>query len=74
MTEFHDDRQSMEQLHQHLARADHELRDAQHFVDPGSAAAAEMDIVHAVATARLAVTTALERVDSRLGEPREGPG
>jgi hypothetical protein len=68
MTEFHD-RQSMEPLRASLARAEHELRDAQQFLDPGSAAAAEMDIVHAVATARLAVTTALERVDSRLGEP-----
>ena len=68
MTEFHD-RQTIERLHQHLARADRELRDAQHFVDPGSSAAAEMDIVHAVAAARLAVTTALERVRSRLGEP-----
>ena len=28
-----------------------------------------MDLVHAVAAARLAVTTALERVRSRLGEP-----
>ena len=68
MTEFHD-RQTMERLHQHLARADHELRDAQHFLAPGSAEEAEMDMVHAVATARRAVTTALERVRSRLGEP-----
>jgi hypothetical protein len=73
MTEFHD-RQSMERLHAALARAEHELRDAQHFLDPGPAEAAEMDIVHAVAAARLAVTTALERVDSRLGEPGAGPG
>jgi hypothetical protein len=66
MTEYHD-RQAMERLHQHLARADRELRDAQHFLDPGSAEEAEMDIVHAVAAARLSVTTALERVRSRLG-------
>jgi hypothetical protein len=68
MTEYHD-RQTMERLHQHLARADHELRDAQLFLAPGSAEEAEMDLVHAVATARLAVATALERVRSRLGEP-----
>ncbi len=68
VTEYHD-RQTMERLHQHLARADRELRDAQHFFDPGSAEGAEMDIVHAVSAARLAVTTALERVRSRLGEP-----
>jgi hypothetical protein len=68
MTEFHD-RQTMERLQQHLARADHELRDAQHFLAPGSAEEAEVDIVHAVAAARLAITTALERVRFRLGEP-----
>jgi hypothetical protein len=68
MTEYHD-RQTMERLHQHLGRADRELRDAQHFLAPGSAEEAEMDLVDAVAAARLAVTDALERVRSRLGEP-----
>jgi hypothetical protein len=68
MTQFYD-RQTMERLHQHLARADRELRDAQHFLSPNSAEEAEMDIVHAVSAARLAVTTALERVRSRLGVP-----
>jgi predicted urease superfamily metal-dependent hydrolase len=68
MTELHD-RQSMERLHQHLARAGRELQDAQHFLDPGSSAAAEMDIVRAVAAARLTVEMALERVRSQLGEP-----
>ena len=67
MTEFQD-RQTIEQLHQHLARAERELQDAQHFLDPGSSAAAEMDIVRAVAAARLTVEMALERVRSRLGE------
>jgi hypothetical protein len=69
MSEHYHDRQTMERLHQHLARADHELRDAQHFLARDSAEKAEMDLVHAVAAARLAVTTALERVRSRLGEP-----
>ena len=67
--QHHHDRQTMERLREHLARADDELRDAQHFLDPRSAEEAEMDIVHAVAAARLAVATALERVQSRLGEP-----
>ncbi len=69
MTEGYYDRQTMERLHQHLARADRELRDAQHFLAPDSAEEAEMDVVHAVAAARLAVTAALEGVRSRLGEP-----
>jgi hypothetical protein len=69
MTEQYHDRQTMERLHQHLARAERELRDAQHFIDSDSAEEAEIDLVHAVATARLAITTALERVRSRPGEP-----
>ena len=68
MTEHHD-RQTMERLRNYLARADNELREAQHFLDPESAEEAEMDIVHAVVAARLAVANALERVRSRLGEP-----
>jgi hypothetical protein len=74
MTQFYD-RQTMERLHQHLARADLELRDAQHVLAPDSAEEAEMDIVHAVSAARLGVTTALERVRTQLGvpEPRETP-
>jgi hypothetical protein len=63
------DRQTMERLHQHLARADLELRDAQHVLNAGSAEESEMDLVHEVAAARLAVTSALERVRSRLGLP-----
>jgi hypothetical protein len=60
----------MERLHQHLARADRELRDAQHILDPGSDERSEEDMVHAVAAARLAVTTALDRVRGRLGVPQ----
>jgi hypothetical protein len=72
MTEFQD-RQTIERLHQYLARAERELRDAQHLLDPGSAGGVEkMDLVHAVASARFAVTNALERVRSHLGgEPWE---
>jgi len=69
MPEYHD-RRTMERMHQHLARADRELQEAQHFLDPGSAEEAEMELVHAVAAARLGVTTALKRVRSRLGDPR----
>jgi hypothetical protein len=68
MQEFHD-KQSMERLHQHLARADLELRDAQHVLDPGSAEETELDLAQDVAAARLAVTSALEKVRSRLGVP-----
>ena len=57
----HHDRQTMERLRK--------LRDAQHFLDPASAEEAEMDLVHAVAAARLAVASALERVRFRLGRP-----
>jgi hypothetical protein len=67
MPEFH--RQTMERLHQHLARADLEMRDAQHVLDPGSAEESEMDLAHDVAAARLAVTSALAKVRSRLGVP-----
>ena len=59
----------MERLLEHLAGADRELGDAQHFLAPGSAEQAEMELVHSVAAARLAVEDAVERVRSRLGEP-----
>ncbi len=67
----HHDRRTMERLREHLARADNELRDAQHFLNPVSAEQAETDLVHAVAAARLAVADALERVRMRLGETNE---
>jgi hypothetical protein len=68
ITEHHD-RQTMERLRVNLERANTELRDAQHFLDPGSSEEAEMVIVHAVAAARHAVENALEGVRSRLEEP-----
>jgi hypothetical protein len=73
MTQFYERRRTMERLHQHLARADLELRDAQDFLAPDSDEEVEMDIVHAVSAARLGVTTALERVRTQLGvpDPRE---
>jgi hypothetical protein len=74
MTKFYD-RRTLERLHQYLARADLELRDAQHVLAPDSDEEAETDIVHAVSVARLGVTTALERVRTQLGVPgpRETP-
>ena len=44
MSKHYHDRQTMERLYQHLARADHELRDAQHFLARDSAEEAEMDL------------------------------
>jgi hypothetical protein len=75
MTQFYD-RRTLERLHQHLARANLELRDAQHVLAPDSdEKEAEMEIVHAVSVARGAITTALERVRPQLDvpEPRETP-
>ncbi len=51
MTEHHD-KHTMERLREHLARADSELETARHFLDPGSAEGAEMDLVRAIASAR----------------------
>ena len=66
MPEPHD-RRTVERLHQHLARADVELRDAHHVLDPNSAEKSERDLARDVAAARRAVTSALEKVRSRLG-------
>ena len=68
MTEHHD-RQTTERMGQHLDRADSELQDVQHFLDPNSTEETEADLVHAVAAARLALARAMEIVMSRLGEP-----
>ncbi len=68
MTE-HRDKHTMERLCEHLARADSELETAQHFLDPGSAEGAEMDLVRTIASAREDIGEALETVRWRLGEP-----
>ncbi len=68
MTQHHD-RNTMERMREHLARADSGLESAQHFLDPGSAEGAEMDLVRAVASAREDIGEALETVRRRLGEP-----
>jgi hypothetical protein len=71
MTEYHD-RHTMERMREHLARADGELEAAQHFLDPGSAEGTEMDLIRAVAAARVAVGDALEAVRLRVGESDRG--
>jgi hypothetical protein len=39
----------MERMREHLARADSELRTAEHFLDPGSVEGTEMDLIRAAA-------------------------
>ncbi len=55
-----------------MARADSELEAAQHFVAPDSAEGAEIDLVRAVANARVALGDALEIVRLRLGDTERG--
>jgi hypothetical protein len=71
MTEYHD-RHTMERMREHLVRADGELEAAQHFLDAGSAERTEMDLIRAVAAARVAVGDALEAVRLRVGESDRG--
>ena len=51
MTDYHA-RHTMERMREHLIRADGGLEAAQHFLDPGSAEGAEMDLIRAIAAAR----------------------
>jgi hypothetical protein len=67
VTEQHD-KHTMERMREHLARADSELETAQHFLDPGSAEDAEMELVRAIASAREDIGEALETVRQRLGD------
>jgi hypothetical protein len=71
MTEYHD-RHTMERMQEHLIHADDELEAAQHFLDPGSAEGAEMNLISAVAAARVAVGDALEAVRLRVGGSNRG--
>ena len=71
MAQFHD-RHTMERMREHLARADSELEAAQHFLAPDSAEEAEIDLVRAVANARVALGDALDTVRLRLGETDRG--
>ncbi len=62
----------LERMREHLIRADGELEAAQHFLDPGSAEGAEMDLIRAIAAARVAVGDAREAVRLRVGESNSG--
>jgi hypothetical protein len=53
----------------HLARAESELEATQRFLDPKTRDEAELDVVRAVANARLSVGGALETVKMMMGEP-----
>ena len=68
MTQHHG-RHTMERMREHLVRAHGELGTAQHFLDPGSAEGAEMDLVRTIASAREDIGEALETLRWRLGEP-----
>ena len=62
----------MERMRETLARADGELEAAQHFLAPDSAEGTEIDLVRAVANARVALGDALEIVRLRLGDTERG--
>jgi hypothetical protein len=65
----HRNRMAMEQMRAHLARAESELEAAQWFLDPKTGDEAELDVVRAVANARLSVSDALETLRLMMGEP-----
>jgi thiamine biosynthesis lipoprotein ApbE len=65
----HDRRMAIERMRAHLARAESELEAAQRFLDPQTGDPAELDVVRAVANARLSVADALETVRLMMGEP-----
>ena len=67
MAAYHD-RRTMERMREQLARANIELRTAEHFLDPGSAEGVEMDLIHAAANARVALGDILETVRLGLGK------
>ena len=64
----HHQRTTLERMRAHLARAESELEATQRFLDPKTRDAAELDVVRAVANARLSVGDALETVKLMMGE------
>jgi cob(I)alamin adenosyltransferase len=62
-------RTTLEWMRAHLARAESELEATQRFLDPKTRDEAELDVVRAVANARLSVGDALETVKLMMGEP-----
>ena len=67
----HHNRMAVERMRTRLARAESELEAAQRFLDPRTTDEAELDVVRAVANARLSVSDALETLRSMAGEPGE---
>jgi hypothetical protein len=65
----HHRRATLEQMRTHLARAESELEATQRFLDPRTGDEAELDVVRAVANARLSVSDALETLRLMMGEP-----
>jgi hypothetical protein len=65
----HHRRTTLERMRAHLARAESELESSQRFLDPKTRDEAELDVVRAVANARLSVSDALETVKLIMGEP-----
>ncbi len=64
----HYHKMSIEQMRAHLARAESELQAAQRFLNPNTRDEAELDVVRALANARLSVGDALETL-KLMGEP-----
>jgi hypothetical protein len=65
----HHRRATLERMRTHLARAESELEATQRFLDPRTGDESELDVVRAVANARLYVGDALETVKLMMGEP-----
>ena len=61
---------AMENIRAHLARADLKLEAALRFLDPKTDDKAEIDLVRAIANARISIGDALETILARLGESR----
>jgi hypothetical protein len=64
----HRHRMTLERMREHLARADSELKAAQHFLNPEARDEDEMAFVRAIADARTLVGDALETARWRLEE------
>jgi hypothetical protein len=64
----HDHTTTLVLLRERLARAESELEAAQRFLDPRTGDEAEMNLVRAVANARISVGDALETVREQLGQ------
>jgi len=65
----HHNRMAAERMRTRLARTEGELEAAQRFLDPATGDEAELDVVRAVASARLSVSDALERLRLMVGGP-----